>query len=193
MIGGTVPTTGVEKIQGDARLIGLFVLSLWVILFLDHWVFRQGIRKALGIKPRQRFNLATIFFSPLVHGSSRHLLGNSIPLAILAFLTVLPDTQLFWPVTGIITLVDGLGTWYFGRRDKIHIGASGLLMGYFGFVLTRGFFHQDTGAVLFAFVVAGFYASLFKVLVLRQEGISYASHLSGFAGGLAAAYVTSLF
>ena len=185
--------SGVTKLQGDLRIIGIFVLGLWVLFILDRWVFRQGIRRAVGIRPHQPFNLAAILFSPLMHINLRHLLGNSIPLAILALFTMLPDTRLFWPVTGIIILVDGVGTWTFGQRGTIHIGASGLIMGYFGYVLARGFFLQDSGAVLFAFVVAGFYAGLFKLLIQRQEGISLASHVSGFVGGLAAAYVISLF
>ncbi|MCA9974606.1 MAG: rhomboid family intramembrane serine protease [Anaerolineales bacterium] len=193
MDGTDVAITGVEKLQGDIKLLGIIVFSLWIILFIDHWVFRQRLRRAWGIKPRQTFNPATIILSQLVHNSRQHLFSNSIPLAILGLLTLLPDSRLFLPVTGTITLVDGIGVWYFGKRGEVHFGASGLVMGDFGYVLARGFFQHDTGAVLLAFVVAGFYVGMFKLLVLRKEGISFVSHVSGFVGGLIAAYVISLF
>ena len=76
--------------------------------------------------------------APLIHGSIFHLLMNTIPLMILGGLMVIHGRVVFLEATLVIILVGGGGLWLIGR-PAYHVGASGLIFGYFGFLVSRGF------------------------------------------------------
>src|SRR5699024_2736086 len=60
----------------------LFVLVLWIVFWFE---IRFGFDfNYLGIEPRSWIGLRGIIFSPLLHGSLKHLFSNSIPLLVLS-------------------------------------------------------------------------------------------------------------
>jgi membrane associated rhomboid family serine protease len=83
--------------------------------------------------------------------------------------------------------VGGLGTWLFGMPNTIHIGASGVVFGLFGFLLSRGIFERSIGAVLMSLVAAFLYGGMLWSLIPVRYGISWSGHLFGFIGGMLAA------
>ena len=178
------------KLRTEAIVLGGFLLLLWGVRLVDS--LRQNAwLKAFGIHPRERLSLMAILFSPFLHRDRSHLLGNSLPLMVLGWFVMLPDMRVFWLVTAVTILVGGFGTWLFGKAGTSHIGASGLVLGYFAHVLTRGFFAQDTNAVLFAFAVAGFYVGLFRLLYWRLPGTSFVGHFWGFLSGILSAWFST--
>jgi membrane associated rhomboid family serine protease len=91
-------------------------------------------------------------------------------------------------VTIISVVVGGLGVWLFGGRGTVHIGASGVVFGYLGFLLLRGYFERSAGSILFSLMIFVLYGGLvWGILPWQQRGISWEAHLFGFLGGVLAA------
>jgi membrane associated rhomboid family serine protease len=86
-------------------------------------------------------------------------------------------------------LIGGLGTWLIGPRNSIHLGASGLVFGYFGFLLLIGYFERSFQAIALAIIVVIFYGGMVWGVLPQGGGISWQSHLFGFIGGGTAAYL----
>jgi len=183
-----------EKLQayGDRgkRLLQpvvLFIIALWVIEIVDR-LFFQGQLDRLGIAPRQLVGLRGIVLAPLLHGSFAHLLANTIPLFILSALIVLRHNGRYWLITGLIVLVSGLGTWLIAPAYTIHIGASGLIFGYFAYLVVNAFYERSLAAVALAGLVILIYGGLLQGIWPGSAGISWQVHLFGLLGGGLAAY-----
>ncbi len=121
------------------KIMGTVVGLLWGLECLDALLFRGRLDR-LGIYPRTLEGLWGILFSPLLHGSFKHLAANTMPLAILGGLILLGDLKAFVVVTGLVWLVSGVGVWLVGRPRSLHIGASGIVFGYLGFLLAQAYF-----------------------------------------------------
>ncbi len=142
----------------------------------------HNISRTAGITPRTVSGLWGIFLSPFMHFSVFHLLMNSLPFAVLGGLICLQGRRLFIEVTLIVILVSGLGVWLFAR-PAVHAGASGLIFGYFGFLLASGWYAKDVQSVVIALAVLVYYGGMvFGILPLRAY-VSWESHLFGFLAG----------
>jgi membrane associated rhomboid family serine protease len=81
-----------------------------------------------------------------------------------------------------------LGVWLIGGTGTVHIGASGLVFGYLGFLLLRGYFERSASSILFSIMIFCLYGGLvWGILPWQQRGISWEAHLFGFLGGVLAA------
>lgn len=175
------------KTQG-VILVGL-ALVLWGVHLANVLLSGQLLR--FGIMPRSLVGLRGIVLAPLLHGSFSHLATNTVPLLTLGWLTLLRGMRTFWLTTAVVVLSAGLGTWLLGAPTSIHVGASGVVFGYFGFLLLQGYFERSVGAVALSLVVAVLYGSLLWGVVPGGIGISWESHLFGFLGGAIAARLLS--
>ncbi len=171
-------------------ILGGFVLLLWVIELAD-WLIFRGSLDALGIRPRTLAGLWGIPLAPFLHGSFQHLLANTVPFLVLGWLILSTrKLQHFLNISVIIVLISGFGTWIIGPSRSVHLGASGLIFGYFGFLLLVGYFERSVKSILLAFVVFLFYGSLIWGILPIAAGVSWQAHLFGFIGGAIAAYIT---
>ena len=104
---------------------------IWAGFILDLLTFRK-LRNFLGIRPRRFLYLPTIFTAPFFHVDGAHLLSNSIPLAIMGFLSanLLPLPK-YLLLLLIAAAGSGFGVWLFGR-NAIMLGASGLVFAICG-------------------------------------------------------------
>jgi membrane associated rhomboid family serine protease len=82
----------------------------------------------------------------------------------------------------------GLLVWVFAR-DARHLGASGILYGYFGYLLLAGFLSKRIWLALISVMVLIFYGSMIWGVLPSQPFISWESHLFGFVSGLYLAWV----
>jgi len=181
-----------RNVLRSALVMGLFVLALWVIYFVDTVLLHDALKKRFGLRPRSRFSPLSILISPFLHVDRRHLAANSIPLFVLGNLVMIQGQAVFWLTTIIIILIAGMGIWLFGRRNTIHMGASGLILGYFGYTLASVFFAPDLATIIVAVVVAVLYLGLIWQIVPLKKGVSTTGHLFGFLGGMVAAGVAAL-
>ncbi len=175
-------------------LFGLLAL-MWGIEIVDQAIFRPVFRTTLdiyGIIPKNPIGLRGILFAPFLHGSFPHLLSNTIPFIVLGWLIMVRETSDFLWVSLISAFVSGVGTWLFGSSG-VHIGASGVIFGYLGYLLLRGYFERSAIAVAMSLGVGTLYGSLLWGVLPFQYGtmhrISWEGHLFGFIGGVIAAWL----
>ena len=169
-------------------LFGLVAL-MWAVEIVDQGIFRPVFRSTLdiyGIIPRNPIGLRGILFAPFLHGGFVHLLGNTFPFLILGWLIMLREIRDFWIVSLVAAGVGGAGTWLLGAPG-VHIGASGVIFGYLGYLLLRGYFERSALAIALSLGVGSLFGSLLWGVLPMQVGISWEGHLFGFIGGAIAA------
>jgi membrane associated rhomboid family serine protease len=164
-----------------------FVALLWIIEILD--TARAHTLDTYGVTPRQPDELPQIFTSPFLHASFDHLAGNTLPLFVLGFLTAVSGIGRFLAVSLVVTVTSGLGVWMVAAPRTIHLGASGLIFGYFGYLVGRGLLDRRLRDVFVAVAVVVVYGLAVLAGVLPgQPGISWEAHFFGLTGGFVAAY-----
>lgn len=171
-----------------SHLVLLFacILVMWGIELADFAFFSGGLDQ-FGVRPRESSGLWGILFSPVLHGDFRHLATNTVPFAILGWCVMLRRVFDFVAVSVISALFGGLGVWVLGAPGTVHIGVSGVIFGYLGFLLARAFFERSIVSVALALVASFLYGGLLWGLVHFEEGVSWEGHLSGLVAGLFAA------
>jgi membrane associated rhomboid family serine protease len=92
-------------------------------------------------------------------------------------------------VTVIVILVAGLGTWLTAGSGTDTIGASGVVFGYAGYLIARGFFTRNVGSLAIGVMVALLFGAALASDLVPQAGISWEDHLFGGLGGILAARV----
>ena len=182
-----------SNVATQAKIIGVLITIIWMLEIVDQLLLQHRLNR-LGIVPRTQIGLRGILFAPVLHGTWNHLIANTLPFAVLGWFTLLHGVTEFTVATAVIWLVSGLGIWLFAAPNTIHIGASGIIFGYFGFLLSRSYFEQELLSAAVSVVVALLYGPLiWGVLPSRRRGISWQGHLFGFAGGiLTARYLPEL-
>lgn len=175
-----------RELKTHALILGGFIALIWILEIIDLF-FLRGALNAYGIRPHTISGLRGILFAPFLHGGFGHLIANTIPFLILGWFVMLRETSDFFVVTAITMLTSGLGVWVFGSPYTVHIGASGLIFGYFGFLLLRGYFERSVLSIMFSLIVGLLYGGMIWGVLPLQFGISWQGHLFGFIGGALAA------
>lgn len=168
----------------------VIVVLLWSIQIVNVGLF-DGRLLLHGIYPRQLDELQGVLWAPFLHGNFGHLLANTLPLITLGGLIMLGKAEDFWAVTVISAVISGLGTWLIGAPNSVHIGASGVVFGYFGYLLLRGYFERSAFSITASMLVILFYGSFLWGVLPNQPGVSWEGHLFGFLGGCLAARLLS--
>jgi membrane associated rhomboid family serine protease len=163
-----------------------FVLIIWAIEIFNY-IFGHPFSN-LGIYPRELWGLPGILFTPLIHHGFEHTITNSISIIVLGILISLKNHRIILKVSLFIIIVGGLGVWIFGRPAS-HIGASGLIFGYFGFLVARGWYVQDFGSIAISIVTIILYGGMIFGIFPGQSYISWEAHLFGFLAGLISARI----
>jgi len=176
----------IALIKKQATILGSFVAAFWILEIIDQVFLNNNLNK-LGIKPRTLIGLRGIIFAPFLHGNFTHLISNTIPFLTLGWLVMLQKIEDFWFVTLITMLVGGGGVWLFAATNSVHIGASILIFGYFGFLLFRGYFQKDIRSIALSLLVTFLYGGLVWGVLPSDPRISWQGHLFGFIGGFIAA------
>jgi membrane associated rhomboid family serine protease len=177
--------------KATAEVLRDSVIVTWLVSLMNIVLFRNGLGRLLGIRPRNIRGLVGIAFSPFLHRDIRHLIANTVPFLVLGWLVLLQDgirgNGDFYTITLTILLVGGLGTWIFGR-DAVHLGASGLVFGYIGFLLAGVYVGPTILTLGFALLVFWMYGNqLWGMLPsAREDAVSWEGHLFGFVGGIVA-------
>lgn len=169
-------------LKGQASVLGGALVAMWVV-FIATWM-SGGALLSLGIIPRTAIGLRGILFAPFLHANINHLLANSIPFVILGWLVMLRDSRHFLPVTAVAMLASGSVAWLFGAPGSVHIGASGVVFGYLGFLMLSGWYARSIGSILLSIIVTVLWGGLIMGVMPGNAGISWQAHLGGFLGGV---------
>jgi len=165
-----------------------FIGVIW-ILQIANWADHYGLDGSFGIWPRSLGHLGDIFTAPFLHFSWDHIEGNSGPLFVFGFLAAYRGVVKFLGVTLVVALTSGLAVWLFQGNNQVTVGASGLIFGYFGYVLTRGIIERNLIDALAAVVIGLSYAYILTVAVPGAHGVSWIGHLGGLIGGIASGWI----
>ena len=180
-----------ETVLAGARK-ALFVMTGVLILIwalqLANYADGYHLTQSYGIRPRDLASLPHILSAPFLHFSWGHIEGNSGPLFIFGFLAAYRGIAKFFAVTVIVVLTSGLAAWFFEAPHTVGAGASGVVFGYFGYIIVRGLFDRHAIDVLVGAVMALCFAYQFSVLV-PQQGIGWQAHVGGLVGGIASGWL----
>ncbi len=182
-----VDTTPRSPIVQAIQLLVIITAIMWLIEALDSFAF-DGRLDQHGIVPRTLSGLDGVLWAPVLHGGFGHLVVNTLPFLVLGGFVALGGIRRWLVVTAFILVLGGLATWLFAR-PAVHVGASGLVFGYAGFLLVAGFVEKSIRGVAVAIIVG----VLFGGMVLRgitpvSTYVSWESHLFGLAAGVLAAF-----
>lgn len=166
-----------------AAALGITTL-LWLVFGWEQITGRSLY--TWGIYPREIQGLRGVIFSLFIHGDMKHLLSNTLPMAVLTFFTFYFYPRIGWRTFLFVWLVGGLWTWMLGR-SSYHIGASGVIYGLAVFLIFSGWFSMNFRLMAISLLVVFLYGSLFWGLFPMQEEISWEAHAAGALAGLIAA------
>ncbi len=162
---------------------------IWIVFILNKIFFFTDFNQ-FGIRPRTVYGLIGIIFSPFLHLNWGHLISNTIPLLILTFVILQFYKKLYVPVSIFSVIVGGFAVWLFGRSGTDHIGASGVIFAYIGFLLFSGIFRKSAKSIIIAVIIIILYGgALLQGIIPGQKGISWEGHLFGAATGALAAWI----
>jgi len=178
-----------REVKTQATILGGLVAVMWGLELIDLIIFQNALNR-YGIFPRTIIGLRGILFAPFLHGGLGHLIANTIPFLTLGWFVMLQETSDFFIVTAITMIVSGLGVWLIGSPG-FHIGASGLVFGYLGFLLLRGYFQRNVPSILLSLIVGFLYGGAIWGVLPTVPGVSWEGHLFGFIGGIVAARLLS--
>lgn len=189
--GWTLGTDDPATVLAEARK-ALFIMAgliavIWIIQIVN-WADHYQLTYHYGITPHDVGSLPYILTAPFLHFSWAHIEGNSGPLFIFGFIAAYRGIRKFLGVTVLIVLTSGLAAWLTESGGSVGAGASGLVFGYFGYIMVRGFFDRHAIDLLIGAVMALSFAYQFTVLV-PQAGIGWQAHIGGLAGGIVSGWV----
>lgn len=136
-----------------------------------------------SIYPRQFTTLPYIFTAPFLHGSISHFLSNLFTVCIFAFLLLQFGQRRFLFVSFGIVSITGLLVWCFGR-SAYHLGASGVVYGYFGYLVLAGLLSRRLLLIAMSIFIGFMYGGIIWGVLPIMPGVSWESHLFGFLAGL---------
>ena len=187
----TVRAGDAESLVAEARkalfvMVG-FLVILWIIQLFNA-ADRYQLTINFGIRPHDVRSLPDVVIAPFLHVSWTHIESNSGPLFIFGFLAAYRGVVRFLGLTGLVILVSGFAGWFTGIPHTIDVGASGVVFGYLGYILVRGFFDRRGIDILLGLVMALCFAYQFTVL-LPNNGIGWQAHIGGLAAGVVGGWI----
>ncbi|HEV8220181.1 MAG TPA: rhomboid family intramembrane serine protease [Streptosporangiaceae bacterium] len=186
-MGTANPATVLAEARKALFIMAGFIAVIWIIQIVN-WADHYQLTLHYGIRPHDVGSLPDILTAPFLHFSWAHIEGNSGPLFIFGFIAAYRGIKKFLGVTVLIVLTSGLAAWLTESGGSVGAGASGLVFGYFGYIMVRGFFDRHAIDLLIGAVMALSFAYQFTVLV-PQAGIGWQAHIGGLVGGVLAGWV----
>ena len=190
------------NIRRKAVLIPLFmIVAMWASFGLQNLGWFDNCRGA--IMPLVPNGLFGVLFSPLLHGGWEHLIGNSVPIAVLLFLLYQFYPKIASTVFIFGWLLSGLLVWFLPPFDILTgnsryvciIGASGVVYVLAFFLFFSGLFRKEKSLLVLSLLVVLYYGSLVWGVLPEElfdpsstSRISWESHLIGAIVGVALAY-----
>lgn len=186
------PASSVKSLSAQLKSHAAILLGCLVVLYaielLDSFLPGNHPLDRWGIQPRSFSGLLGIAFAPLLHGDFNHLRDNTGPFFVMSWLIMLSGIRLWFGVTAAVASFGGLGVWLFGSGDSVHIGLSGVIFGYLGFLLARGYYERRIGSIIVALIVGWTYIFMLFSLASLKEHVSWSGHFFGFLGGIGVAW-----
>jgi len=166
-----------------------FDLKLYIVIGMEA-IFLAGVLidamcggalKEHGIHPRDfPMGLLGIFFAPFLHKGVAHFLVNMVPFGVLSILVLLRKNGIaaYFVLTGLTIVLAGMLVWTLGAAGSNHIGSSGLIFSYFGYLIVSGIFRRSIRDFIMAILVFLLYNGLIWKLLLPLDDLVCSSPLA---------------
>jgi membrane associated rhomboid family serine protease len=178
----------VHKLRDAVVVMAGFLALIWALQVFN-WADGYRLDADFGILPLHVSRLPDIFTAPFLHFSWQHIEGNSLPLFVLGVLAAYRSVARFLVVSLIVLVTSGMAVWLFQSGNTLTVGASGLIFGYFGYVLVRGFLDRNMVDIVVGAIAGVLYWTILAVAIPGTPGVSWVDHLGGLVGGVLAAWV----
>ncbi len=182
------PPAGNPIVARFAPLLAVVGLC-WALFVINNLLWHNHLNQ-YGIVPRHLRGLVGILPAPFLHASFGHLLGNTVPLLLLGGVICWRSKSEFWEVTIAGILLGGGLTWLFAR-NATHIGASGLIFCFFGYLASLAYFRRTFGTLLVSVMCVFVYGGMVKGIIPTATPISWESHCAGLLAGITLAWAAS--
>lgn len=176
------------KVRDALIAMVAFCALLWLLQVIN-WADSYRLDTSFGIWPHNVGRIEDIFTAPFLHFNWQHIEGNTVPLFVLGFLSAYRGIRKFLILTLIVIVTSGLAVWLFQSTGVLTVGASGIIFGYFGYVLVRGVFDRNLIDVGVGIAAGLAYWYILAVAIPGTPGISWLGHLGGLVGGVLAGWV----
>jgi membrane associated rhomboid family serine protease len=181
-----------EAVLAEARrafwVMVTALAAIWGIQVVNALLGYQ-LSYEFGVQAWNPLSLPEVFTAPFLHYGWDHIEGNSGPLFIFGFLAAFRGVRKFVSVTFVIIVISGLGAWLTSTPGTVTAGASGVVFGYFGYIMVRGLFDRHGIDIVIGVVMALSFAYQFSVIVPGTPGVSWQGHLFGFVAGILGGWV----
>lgn len=170
-----------------------YIDNIWVIGAVEILWFLVALLNAStggeiashGIHPRHLSGIIGVFVATLLHINFLHFLVNATGYGTLGVYIVARKNgiKLLIFLTAVSALLCGLFVWTFGRESVSHVGTSGLIHTYYGYLVISNFikkdYYQAAGiTVSFTIYLISLWGTFYSMGVLSWE-----SHLCGISLG----------
>lgn len=181
-----------SELIAEARKAFFVMFGLLAVVWLvqvANYADDYALSREFGVLPGDVGALPHLLTAPFLHWNWAHIESNSGPLFVFGFLAAYRGVTRFLGLTLLVAVSSGLTVWFFEQGGADTVGASGLVFGYFGYVVVRGLFDRHLIDTLIGVVMAASFAYLLTVAVPGTPGVSWLGHLGGLAGGLLGAWL----
>lgn len=181
-----------SDIEKKKLLLAIVFPSMFVILF---WIIKLtevalDIRLSeYGMRPRDLSQWFGIITMPFLHSGFKHLMANSSSFLILGTMLFYFYNKNSLSILGLSWLLTGVITWIIGRENSVHIGASGLVYAFAGFVFFSGLLSNNIKLMATSLIVVFMYGSMIWGVFPQDNNISWEGHLAGFITGIGLAAI----
>lgn len=183
---GTEPPFDPTSWGGAIITMAVLCAALWVVEIVNN--AGDFDLQQYGLRPRDVDGLLGVVTAPFLHASYSHLVANSAPFILIGWVVLLSGVRPFLLSSAIIIVVGGLLTWLIAPAGII-VGASGLVLGWLGYLLGRAYFSRRFLWIVVAIMALLFFGTLLgSLLPSVSDDVSWQGHVAGFAAGVLAAW-----
>jgi len=168
--------------------VSLYIMLTCAVVFTLNSLLPINLNQ-FGIVPRSFNHLSGILFAPFLHGDLGHLFSNFIPFVIFGGLIGLKSIQRFWLLFVIHIISTGCLVWLFARGNSVHIGMSGVIYAFWGYLIVYGVVRRQLLHIIISVVTLVLYGGLVFGVLPTRSGISFESHLLGAFVGAISGYL----
>jgi membrane associated rhomboid family serine protease len=140
--------------------------------------------EALAIVPRTARGLLGLLTAPFVHANLSHLAANLPPFVVLGVLVLRRGGRAYLITAVTVAMVSGGLLWLLGRKAA-HMGMSGVIFGFFGYLVGIATVTRGAWDLLIALAVLLVYGGMLAGLKPARNGTSWEGHLFGLLAGIA--------
>jgi membrane associated rhomboid family serine protease len=165
----------------------VLTVAMWVVQIVNA-AQHQNLDR-FGLQPRHVAGLWGVLTQPFLHSGWGNLLSDTLPFLLIGWAVFITGLREWAIVSGFVLVVGSAATWLVAPTG-FYVGASGVVFGWIGYLLSRAIVTRRISWIFLAVLVLVIFGALLGQLAPDYKQQSYwASHLCGFLAGVVIAVV----